>query len=311
MVASSSSSISKWAATPRWKSCASATTPCSSQPASTRRARSKRPGIGLGRIVPALEYLITANRKGPRRRRAGIRLRQTRCKRQGCRGDRRRRYRDGLRAHGYAPRRKIGLLSLSSRPRQHAGQPARSGQCRRRRRRFQMADVAQGDSWARPISRASASQRMRLGLPDASGRKSPEEIKGADFMLKADLAIKALGFDPEDLPEIFAAPDLAVTRWGTLRVEAIHHDDEHRRAYSPAATSCAAPRSSSGRSATAATRPPPFTAISKPKPRRPCPRRRNDDDDDDFYIDTSPHPDMLAHARMSSLPALGEGRIRN
>jgi glutamate synthase (NADPH/NADH) small chain len=59
--------------------------------------------------------------------------------------------------------------------------------------------------------------RMRLGLPDATGRKMPEEVKGADFTLHADLVIKALGFDPEDMPALFAAPDLAVTRWGTLK----------------------------------------------------------------------------------------------
>jgi glutamate synthase (NADPH/NADH) small chain len=59
--------------------------------------------------------------------------------------------------------------------------------------------------------------RMRLGLPDATGRKMPEEVKGADFILQADLVIKALGFDPEDIPKQFAAPDLAVTRWGTLK----------------------------------------------------------------------------------------------
>ncbi|MBX3482633.1 NAD(P)-dependent oxidoreductase [Phenylobacterium sp.] len=61
--------------------------------------------------------------------------------------------------------------------------------------------------------------RMRLGPPDASGRQSPEEIEGADFDLQADLVIKALGFDPEDLPAAFAAPDLAVTRWGTLKAD--------------------------------------------------------------------------------------------
>ena len=27
-----------------------------------------------------------------------------------------------------------------------------------------------------------------------------------------------LGFDPEDLPAAFGTPDLAITRWGTLRV---------------------------------------------------------------------------------------------
>ncbi|MGA0605773.1 NAD(P)-dependent oxidoreductase [Phenylobacterium sp. VNQ135] len=61
--------------------------------------------------------------------------------------------------------------------------------------------------------------RMRLGPPDASGRQSPEEVDGADFELKADLVIKALGFDPEDLPANFQAEDLAVTRWGTLKTD--------------------------------------------------------------------------------------------
>ncbi len=61
--------------------------------------------------------------------------------------------------------------------------------------------------------------RMRLGPPDASGRQSPEEVEGADFDLKADLVIKALGFDPEDLPQAFAAPELAVSRWGTLKAD--------------------------------------------------------------------------------------------
>jgi glutamate synthase (NADPH/NADH) small chain len=61
--------------------------------------------------------------------------------------------------------------------------------------------------------------RMRLGPPDASGRQAPEEVEGADFDLKADLVIKALGFDPEDLPKAFAANELKVTRWGTLKAD--------------------------------------------------------------------------------------------
>lgn len=61
--------------------------------------------------------------------------------------------------------------------------------------------------------------RMRLGAPDASGRQAPEEIPGGDVELAADLVIKALGFDPEDLPTAFAAPDLAVTHWGTLKTD--------------------------------------------------------------------------------------------
>jgi len=61
--------------------------------------------------------------------------------------------------------------------------------------------------------------RMRLGAPDASGRQAPEEVPGGDFDLSADLVIKALGFDPEDLPAAFAAPELAVTRWGTVKAD--------------------------------------------------------------------------------------------
>ncbi len=61
--------------------------------------------------------------------------------------------------------------------------------------------------------------RMRLGAPDSSGRQAPEEVPGGDFDLSADLVIKALGFDPEDLPTAFAAPELAVTRWGTVKAD--------------------------------------------------------------------------------------------
>jgi len=60
---------------------------------------------------------------------------------------------------------------------------------------------------------------MRLGAPDASGRRSPEPDPGRTFDLPADMVIKALGFDPEELPHLFGSPDLSVTRWGTLRVD--------------------------------------------------------------------------------------------
>jgi glutamate synthase (NADPH/NADH) small chain len=61
--------------------------------------------------------------------------------------------------------------------------------------------------------------RMRLGQPDPGGRQTPEEAPESDFELGADLVIKALGFDPEDLPAMFEAPDLKTTRFGTLRVD--------------------------------------------------------------------------------------------
>jgi glutamate synthase (NADPH/NADH) small chain len=68
--------------------------------------------------------------------------------------------------------------------------------------------------------------RMRLGLPDASGRKAPQAIEGADFTLRAGMVIKALGFDPEPQWKsligqdgVFAGGD--VTRGASLVVWAI------------------------------------------------------------------------------------------
>ena len=61
--------------------------------------------------------------------------------------------------------------------------------------------------------------RMRLGPPDSSGRRAPEPVEGSDFDLPAQLVIKALGFDPEDLPTTLSAPDLAVSRWGTVKID--------------------------------------------------------------------------------------------
>jgi glutamate synthase (NADPH/NADH) small chain len=61
--------------------------------------------------------------------------------------------------------------------------------------------------------------RMHLGLPDATGRQQVEPIPGSSFREPADLVIKALGFDPEDLPATFNEPGLTVSRWGTLKVD--------------------------------------------------------------------------------------------
>ena len=66
-------------------------------------------------------------------------------------------------------------------------------------------------------------QRMRLGDPDASGRQSPEVIADADYTLPAELVIQALGFEPEDIPTLWGVPELAVTRWGTLKSDFRSH----------------------------------------------------------------------------------------
>ncbi len=62
-------------------------------------------------------------------------------------------------------------------------------------------------------------QKMRLGAPDATGRQSPEIIEGADYVEPAELAIMALGFEPEALPTLWGQPELKVTRWGTVRAD--------------------------------------------------------------------------------------------
>jgi len=66
-------------------------------------------------------------------------------------------------------------------------------------------------------------QKMRLGHPDVSGRQSPEVIEGADYVEDADLVIKALGFEPEDLPTLWGVEGLDVTRWGTVMADFKSH----------------------------------------------------------------------------------------
>ena len=59
--------------------------------------------------------------------------------------------------------------------------------------------------------------KIQLGQPDDSGRRKPQVKEGSGFEIKADMVIKALGFDPEDLPHLFDAKELQVTKWGTLK----------------------------------------------------------------------------------------------
>ena len=61
--------------------------------------------------------------------------------------------------------------------------------------------------------------QIELGEPDDSGRRKPEIKEGAEFELKADMVIKALGFDPENLPSLFDAQELQVTKWGTIKTD--------------------------------------------------------------------------------------------
>ena len=61
--------------------------------------------------------------------------------------------------------------------------------------------------------------QIKLGEPDDSGRRRPEIKDGSEFKIKADMVIKALGFDPEDLPYLFDTKELQVTKWGTIKTD--------------------------------------------------------------------------------------------
>ena len=62
-------------------------------------------------------------------------------------------------------------------------------------------------------------QKMKLGDPDSSGRKKPVIIENSNYELEADIVIKALGFDPENLPKLFNSENLAVSKWGTIKID--------------------------------------------------------------------------------------------
>lgn len=178
------------------------------------------PGVALNRIVPALDYLIASNRTGL--------------------GDKVPEFESGMLD---AKNKHVAVIGGGDTAmdcvRTAMRQGAKSVACVYRRDRDNMPgslrEVANAEEegiafeWltlpkaflGRKNVEAVRIARQRLGMPDVSGRKTPEEIKGADFTLKADLVIKALGFDPEDLPTHFKVPDLGVSRFGTLRIHPV------------------------------------------------------------------------------------------
>ena len=67
--------------------------------------------------------------------------------------------------------------------------------------------------------RAVQAQRIHLGQVDATGRQVPQVIEDSSHELPADMVIKALGFDPEDIPVMFDETALTVSKWGTLSID--------------------------------------------------------------------------------------------
>lgn len=176
------------------------------------------PGVGAPGIVEALDYLIASNRKGF--------------------GETVEAFESGaLNAQGKRVVVIGGGDTAMDCVRTAVRQGAESVQCLYRRDRENMPgsqnEVRNAEEegvdfvWlsapeafaGKPAVATVKARRMRLGAPDASGRRMPEPDPGGDFELKADLVVKALGFNAEDLPTLFGAPGLAVTRWGTLRVD--------------------------------------------------------------------------------------------
>ncbi|MES1975396.1 MAG: NAD(P)-dependent oxidoreductase [Pseudomonadota bacterium] len=178
----------------------------------------KAPGVGSDGVVEALDYLTASNRKGF--------------------GDAVPAFDDGrLDAAGKNVVVIGGGDTAMDCVRTAIRQGAKSVKCLYRRDRANMPgsqrEVANAEEEGVEFVWLSAPQafdagesvtgvhatRMRLGAPDASGRRAPEAEPDSGFSLPADLVIKALGFDAEDLPVLFGAPELGVTRWGTVLVD--------------------------------------------------------------------------------------------
>ena len=176
------------------------------------------PGAGLGQVVQALDYLTASNRKGL--------------------GDAVPAFEDGrLDARDKHVVVVGGGDTAMDCVRTAVRQGARSVRCLYRRDRDNMPgsqrEVGHAEEEGVEFLWVSApeaflgngtveavrAQRMHLGMPDSSGRQTPQPVPGSSFTIEADLVIKALGFDPEDLPRLFDTPGLEVTRWGTIKTD--------------------------------------------------------------------------------------------
>ena len=176
------------------------------------------PGVGLDGVVPALDYLTASNRKSL--------------------GDDVASFDNGeLNAEGRNVVVVGGGDTAMDCVRTAIRQNAKSVTCLYRRDRANMPgsqrEVANAEEegvvfkWlSAPQAflgddqvRAVQAQKIHLGQPDATGRQVPQIIDGSSHEIAADLVIKALGFDPEELPVMFDAPELEVSRWGTIGID--------------------------------------------------------------------------------------------
>ena len=176
------------------------------------------PGKNLKNIFPAMEFLTASNRKGL--------------------GDKVKLFDDGtLNAEGKDVVVIGGGDTAMDCVRTSVRQKARSVKCLYRRDRENMPGSARevGNAIEEGVEfiwltspksfvggkkvEAVEVNKMKLGQPDSSGRRKPEIQNGSEYKIKADLVIKSLGFDPEDLPKLFNAEELAISQWGTIKID--------------------------------------------------------------------------------------------
>ena len=178
----------------------------------------KAPGVGLGNIHQALDYLTASNRKGL--------------------GDQVPEFENGsLNAAGKKVVVVGGGDTAMDCVRTAVRQGAKSVKCFYRRDRANMPgsmrEVENAEEEGVEFVWLSGPQAftgedsvegvrayaMALGAPDATGRQTPEPLPGVINEHACDMAILALGFEPEELPTMFGSDGLRVSRWGTVLVD--------------------------------------------------------------------------------------------
>ena len=60
--------------------------------------------------------------------------------------------------------------------------------------------------------------RMELGEPDASGRRSPVEIKGSEYVLPVDMVVMSIGQGPNPLIKA-TTPNLEINKRGNINAD--------------------------------------------------------------------------------------------
>ncbi len=176
------------------------------------------PGNHLGNIFPAMDFLTASNKKGL--------------------GDKVKKFDDGtLNAEGKDVIVIGGGDTAMDCVRTSVRQNAKSVKCLYRRDKENMPGSAREVSnaeeegvefvWLSSPKKFEGKDKvesilidkMKLGDPDESGRRKPVVENNSEFNLKADFVIKALGFDPEDLPYLFKEKNLQVSKWGTIKAD--------------------------------------------------------------------------------------------